>query len=230
MKSINTRNNLISIPFFASMSDEELADMSRILRDKHFAKNEVILMEEDTPNYLYIVYSGKVKVVQISPEGKEHILAIHHQGDFFGEMAMLDRKTAPATVRALEDSDIGLISKDDFEKYLLKNPKILNEIIAMLCSRLRDAWLMLKVLHFANAEQRVRAVLRLLGIQNGVKNERGTVIPLKLTHEEIAAYASLTRETVTRLMGRFVKQREIELLENKHILLKQPFFEKDLFL
>lgn len=219
-----------SIPFFACLSDEELIDLESILVEKHFSKNEVILLEEDTPNYMYIVNSGKVKVVHTSIEGKEQILAIHNKGDFFGEMAILDGKTSPATVIAMEDADIVLIAKDDFERYLLKNDKVLKQIISMLCSRLREAWLMLKVLSFAHAEHRVRAVLKHVSTQYGIKDEKGTIIKLKLTHKDIAGYASLSRETVTRLLDRFSKAGEIEILDNKYILLKPPFLKKILSL
>jgi CRP/FNR family transcriptional regulator len=164
-------------------------------------------------------------------------------------MAILDNKTSPATVKALEDSDIALLAKADFKKYLLQNEKVLREIISLLCSRLRDAWLMLKVLHITNAEQRVRAVLKLISVQvlhitnaeqrvravlklisvqNGVKDRRGAIIQLKLTHEDIAAYASLTRETVTRILGKLLKDEEIAFLKNKHMLLKPAFLKKNI--
>lgn len=219
-----------SVPFFACLSDEELVDLESIIVEKHFSKNEVILLEEDTSNYMYIVYSGKVKAVQINIDGKEKILAIHKKGDFFGEMAILDGKTSPATVIAMEDAHIMLIAKDDFERYLLRNDKALREIISTLCSRLREAWLMLKVLSFADAEHRVRAVLKHISTQYGVKDQRGTIITLKLTHKDIADYASLSRETVTRFLDRFSKAGEIEILDNKYILLKPSFLEKTLSL
>jgi CRP/FNR family transcriptional regulator len=214
-------------PIFTPFSIKEKPSLRKIIIEKRFSKNQVILYEEDTPKYMYIVYSGKVKVLQISEDGKEHILAIHKAGDFFGEMAMLDGKTSPATVIAMEESEIGLITKDNVEKYLLKNHKMLQEIISMLCLRLRDAWLMLKVLSFADAEKRVRSVLKHISTQYGVKDKRGIIITLKLTHKDIADYASVSRETVTRFLDKFAKDGEIEYLKNKkYLLLKQRFLEK----
>jgi CRP/FNR family transcriptional regulator len=215
-----------NVPIFTSFSAKEKPLLKRIVVERRFAKNQTILYEEDTPKYMYIVYSGKVKVVQMSQDGKEHILAIHKSGDFFGEMALLDGKTSPATVIAMEDSEIGLITKNNFEKYLLKDEKMLKELISMLCLRLRDAWLMLKVLSFADAEKRVRAVLKHISSQHGLKDDRGIIIAMKLTHKDIADYASVSRETVTRFMDKFAKDGEIELLENKRLLLKTPFAEK----
>lgn len=220
---LKSYNFIKSIPIFECLSEEQLLDLRNIIEEKKFNKNNVILWEEDTQKYMYIVSSGKVKVVQTSEDGKEHILAIHKKGDFFGEMALLDGKTAPATVIAMEDSRVQLIARENFEKYLLKDEKVMHQLVAMLCTRLRESWLMLKVMSFASAEQRVRAVLEQLGKINGVMDERGIIIALKLLHKDIAGYANVSRETVTRLLNRFVKEREIEILDNKHILLKSSF-------
>ena len=214
------------IPFLSCLSEGELADVRKDVIEKHFKKNQVILYEEDTPNYLYFVYSGKVKVVQLSAEGQERIVAIRKRGEFFGEMAMLDGMTAPATVVAMEETRVGFISAKSFQSHLLKNRKVLMEIISMLCSRLREAWLMLKVLSFAGAEQRIRVVLKNLGDQFGVKDQRGIIVNLRLRHKDIAELAATARETVTRSLKRFVQSEEIEILENKNILLKPAFFKE----
>ena len=214
---------------FAEFSDEELIGLERVIIVKRFSKNEVVLLEEDSSNYMYVVYSGKVKAVQTSVDGKEHILAVRGKGDFFGEMGILDGKTSPATVIAMEDAEIGLIAKDDFERYLLTDQRFLRQIILLLCSRLRESWLKLKVLSLSEAESRVRAMLKLISDQYGIKDQRGILISLKLTHKDISLYVSLSRETVTRQLDRLLKGGEIEILENKHILLKPAFFEKMLF-
>ena len=214
---------------FAEFSDEELIGLERVIIEKRFSKNEVVLLEEDSSNYMYVVYSGKVKAVQTSVDGKEHILAVRGKGDFFGEMGILDGKTSPATVIAMEDAEIGLIAKNDFERYLLTDQRFLRQIILLLCSRLRESWLKLKVLSLSEAESRVRAMLKLISDQYGIKDQRGILISLKLTHKDISLYVSLSRETVTRQLDKLLKGDEIEILENKHILLKPAFFEKMLF-
>ena len=213
------------IPFLACLSETELAVFKNHIIEKDFLKNQVILHEADTLNYLYFVYSGKVKAIQISADGQEMILAIRKRGDFFGEMAILDGMTAPATVVAIEDTKVGFISKQDFENHLLQNRKALIEIISMLCSRLREAWLMLKVLSFADADQRIRMVLINIGDQFGVNDPRGTIINLRLTHQDIANLATTARETVTRAISRFVQAGEIEILEKKYIILKPDFIK-----
>ena len=124
---------LETIPFFAGLPCEELSQLEEIVTERKFRKNELILLAEETNNCMYVVITGKVKVVQISLDGREQIVAIHKKGDFFGEMSLLDGKTLPATVIAMRDATVGLIMRHDFERYFLKNDKVLKQIIALLC-------------------------------------------------------------------------------------------------
>jgi CRP/FNR family cyclic AMP-dependent transcriptional regulator len=214
------------IPFFSSLSNDEAQALECVVTKRHFSRGQVVLFEEDTSKFMYIIISGKVRVVQISEDGKEHILAIHKRGDYFGELALFDGKTAPATVIAMEDSEIGLLAKNDFDLLVLKNEKILFQLMTALCMRLRESWMMIKIMSFADAEERVRAVLNNLSRLYGVRDQRGVLVSLKLTHKDIANYASVSRETVTRLMNRFTREGEIEILEKRYILIKQPFLKK----
>ncbi len=226
VKSSKTFALLRRIPFFEGLSEKEFSDLKHIFVEKNYARNKTILLEEDTLNYMYIILSGKVKVVHSGLDGKEHIVAIHKKGDFFGEMALLDGKTSPATVVALEDTSITIISKNDFETYLLRNDKILRQTVTILCTRLRESWMMIKVLSLPNAEDRVRAVLNILSNYYGFKDMRGTVLSSNLTHQNIADYSFVSRETVTRLMNRLAKEGEIEILENRDIVLTPSFTRK----
>jgi CRP/FNR family transcriptional regulator, cyclic AMP receptor protein len=221
-----TDSLLKNIPFFQGLSDREFSELSHIFVEKRFAKNKIIFFEKDTMNYLYVLISGKVKVIHSSMDGKEHIAAIHKKGDFFGEMALLDGKTSPASVVALEDTQIVIISKKDFEEHLLKNAKISRQVMLILCSRLREAWMMIKVLSLPSAESRVRAVLSIMSGYYGFRDARGIVVSSRFTHQNLADYSHLARETVTRLMNRFIREGEIEVIENRDIVLKHSFMKK----
>lgn len=219
-------NILRNIPFFSELSAEELEHVDRIIIKKRFSKDQVVLFEEDTANYMYLVYSGKVRVVKLNDEGREQIITIHKKNDSFGEMAILDGKTSPATVIAHEETVIGLLSRRDFERNLLNNDNIRRRIIELLCSQLRDSWAMIKILSFDNAEQRVTAVLERLQDLYGVVDDRGVIINVKLTHMQIASYASVARETVTRILNRLEKNGEIQVLDNKSILLTKQYYQR----
>ena len=150
----------------------------------------------------------------------------HKKSDFFGEMALLDGKTSPATVIAHEDAVIGFFSKEDFQKLILSHQEIPKKIITLLAERLRDAWAMIKVLSFEDAEHRVMAVLDRLQELYGIADDRGVIINVKLTHQQMASYASIARETLTRILNRLEKESVICVLDNKSILLNKSFYLK----
>lgn len=216
---------LSEISFFANFEPAEIEALAQVVVMKQFSRGEIVLLEEDTANYMYIILSGKVRVVQMNSEGKERLLAIHKRGDYFGELALLDGKTSPATVIAMEESDIGLLSKKDFDQLVFSNDKILLQFLSILCLRLRESLMMLKIMSLADAEERVRLVLKYLTRLYGVKEQRGMLVSLKLTHKDIANYASVSRETVTRLMTRFTHEGEIEILDKRYLLIKPAFLK-----
>ena len=73
---------------------------------------------------------------------------------------------------------------------------------------------------------RLRSILNHLSLLHGVRDYRGVVITLRLTHKELAGYTSVSRETVTRLLHRLTEEGDLEMLENRTILLKRGFLEK----
>ncbi len=212
------------IPLFSCLLPSEQTMLNQIIKEKHFKKNSVILMEDDSKNFMYVIFSGKIKVVRVNPDGKEQILVIRKRGDFFGEMTLLDGKSQPATIVAMEDAAVGLILKSDFEQYFMKDATVLKQLISLLCERLRESWAMLRLLALPDAESRVRAVLAHIGSIYGIKDARGVMIPFKITHKEIADFAALTRETVSRLLARLTNSGEIEINGRKTIILKYSFF------
>lgn len=217
---------LHNIPFFSGLSETELLELESHIKRKRISKNEVVLFEEDTTRYMYIIYSGKVRVVKINTDGREQIIRIHKKKEYFGEMALLDGKTSPATVIAMENSEIGLLGRDDFERFIEQNENTRKHIIAALCAQLREAWMMIRIMSFDNAEKRIMAVLSRIQELYGVMDNRGGIINIKLTHQQVANYASVTRETVTRVLNRLEKESVIQVLEGKSILLTKTFYER----
>lgn len=209
------------VPLFATLSEEEFRSLEPIFQVKNYRKNQIIFLEEETGHYMYIVLAGKVKVTKTTPSGKETILAIHQPGDFFGEMALLDGKTAPATVSAMEDCRIAAIHSSDFQRMMMCNEKVVRQIIQVLCSRLRQVWAQVQDLSYSTADNRIRAGILQLSRKHGVQDARGIIIDLKITHQELAELVGTSRETVTRTLARLQKKGVLQL-ENRRIVLLKP--------
>jgi len=221
--SENRANLLKRIRLFRSLTDKELFDLSPKVILREFKKNHVILHEEDTNSFMYIIVHGKVKIYQIGNQGREMILSVHGAGEFFGEMSLIDGKTDPATVAAMEHSMIAIISRNDFYSLLHSQKKMLENLLEILCSRLRESWKKIQMLNFNDASQRVKMLLLILSEDHGEKTQSGTTLRIKLIHQNVADMTGLTRETVTRVLDKWKKTGEIRITKDKFIHLNPEF-------
>ena len=219
----NEIEHLKKIQLFSSLTDDELHQIKDKLSLKRYKKHEVILFEEDTTEYMYIILNGKTKVIQTTEDGKEILLAMHHSGEFFGEMSLLDGKTSPATVVAMEDSSVAIISRQEFYSLIRAQKRILDNLLLILCSRLRDSWEKIQLLNLKNASHRIKILFLMLSDKYGEKTAEGVTLNIKLTHQEIAEMTGMTRETVTRMIDKWQKDGEISVLKNRFIHLSSHF-------
>lgn len=214
------------IPLFRNLSVEELETMRNVFQEREYKKNQVIFVEEDAGRFAYVVKFGELKVIQTSPDGRENILAIHHAGDTFGEMSMIDGKTTPATVVAKEDCRIISISKHHFDTVLMKNPRVILSLLQILCGRLRESWKTIQVLKYNEAGMRIKQLLLNFAKTDGVSRPEGILINLKITHQEISEMVGVSRETVSRAISRFQRQKYLIMDHHRFILLDHPFWRE----
>lgn len=217
---------LKNIRLFSSLTPNELSKISGVIKTKSFRKNETILYEEDTSEFMYMIFSGRVKVVKTTGEGKEIILSVHQAGNFFGEMSLIDGKTIPASVVATEASLIAFISKHDFFTILHEQKKVLDSLLMILSSRLRSSWESIKLLSFNQASQRIRTLFFMLVEEYGKKMDGGILLNIHLSHQDISEMTGMTRETVTRVLDKWQKLGEVTIQENKFIRLNPPFHKR----
>ena len=211
------------IRLFNALTDEELCDISPKVILKEYKKNHVILREQDTNSFMYIIVQGKVKIYQVTDGGREMILSVHSSGEFFGEMSLIDGKTDPATVAALEPSLIAVISRNEFYELLHSQKKVLENLLALLCTRLRESWKKIQMMNFNDASQRIKMLLLMLAEDYGEKTDEGITLRIKLIHQNIADMAGLTRETVTRVLDKWKNSGEIKITKEKYIHLTPEF-------
>ena len=225
MNKVDEFYNLFhNIPFLSCISKPELEEIQKAIIVKKFSRNEIIVLEEDPSDFFYIIVSGKVRVTQVNESGKELLLAIHKRGNYFGEMSIIDGKTAPATIVAMENTKIGFLTRSDFNKYIIKNEKCMQSIVSMLCSRLRDAWDTMKLHSYADAGDRLKAALNMFYMKFGIADERGKIIFTKLSHKDLANYTAMSRETASRIISSLIKSDEIDIIDHKYFRLKPAFF------
>jgi CRP/FNR family transcriptional regulator len=213
---------------FQSLLDREIETIIDKMIVKNYRKNETILLEADTNKYMYIILSGRVKAVRMNEDGNEIIMAIHESGHFFGEMSLIDGKTTPASVIALTDSLIAIISDSDFYSILFAQQKVVRNLLEILSARLRNSWDTIQLLNFKNASQRAIMLFVMLSEEYGKRTSEGIVLNIRLTHQDISDMTGLTRETVTRVIDKLQKSGDISITENKFIRLSPKILESDI--
>ncbi len=219
---------LRNIRLFSALTDGELRQIRDNIAIKRYRKHEVILYEENTNQVMYIILAGKVKVLQTTEDGKEMILAMHQAGDFFGEVSLIDSLTMPASVVATEDSIVAIISKKDFYTILHSQGKVVEDLLLIMCSRLRESWHKMQILSLNNAAQKVRMLFMMLSQEHGRRTGEGLMLDIKLTHQDIANMLGITRETVTRILDKWLVDEEIRVIKKKFMLLSGDFLKSGL--
>jgi len=218
-------SHLRKLEMFSTLTDDELNTVEPKVKLRNYPKNKLILDESDTNRYMYAVIKGEVKAYRVSEDGRETLLAIRSEGKSFGELSMIDGKTASAAVAATEDSLVAVISRDDFNELVYSHRKITTKLLEILCAQVRDALRMQELMSQKNASERVRMLLHALAEDRGDTTDKGVTIGLKLTHQRIADMTGLTRESVTRTLDKWKKSNLIMVDHGKQIILKKEFFE-----
>ncbi len=199
------------VPIFSDLPEEVIDQVVLIGNKKTYAKESVILVEEEIGTALFVIISGKVKVSRSSSDGREVILSILSDSDFFGEMSILDGLNRSATVVALEDSELFIIQRKEFLDLLNKHPEITIALLSELTQRLRNADMKIKALSLKDAEGKVATVILQLADDIG-KIKHGTVEIDKLPlQQDLANMAGTSRETISRTIHSFARKGLVEM-------------------
>jgi len=213
------------VPIFSELPNETLEKIEKIGTRKSYKKNDVILMEEESGTALFVIVTGKVKVARCSNDGREVILTILSDSDFFGEMAILDGLTRSATVTSLEGTELFLLQRNDFMNLLHEHPEISVALLQELTKRLRAADMKIKALSLKDAEGKVATVILQLADDIG-KIKQGKVEIDKLPlQQDLANMAGTSRETISRTLHSFAKKGLVELEGSKLKILDYEKFK-----
>ena len=130
---------LKAVPFFAQLNDLELEAVRAVSTERTHPKNAVVLTEGEMGDSLYVIQSGKVKVVIGDEDGREIILKILNPGDFFGEMSMIDKQPRSASVTTIETANFLVLTHAAFERCVEQAPRIAKVVMQILAQRVREA-------------------------------------------------------------------------------------------
>jgi len=206
---------LKAVPLFSSCPDEQLRMLAAVVTRKSVARSSTVMASGDTTDSLYIVLSGRLKVLMSDSDGKEVILSILGPGEFFGEMGLIDDSPRSASVVAIEPCELLSITKRDFKKCLQENFEMSMAVMRGLVRRLREADRKIGSLALLDVYGRVARLL--LDMADTVDGEK--IVTKRLPKQDIAKMIGASREMVSRVMKDLQMGGYIEV-RGAHIVLR----------
>ena len=153
-----TLEALRSVPLFASLDDDAARDLRSLLSDKNVPQNTRLFRQGDKGDAMYLIERGRVRISIRDDDDQEVILAELAQGDFFGEMSIIDGRQRSADAKVIEDAQFAILSREAFLSFVRNNPDVALEMLSALTDRLRrtDELLRSRVSRNANEEEKAR--------------------------------------------------------------------------
>lgn len=189
-------------------------------RTAQFARHESIYTCGDQGDMVYFVASGQVKLLMLSPEGKECLLAILTAGDIFGELCLSGLSERTEMAAAMTPTDVMLLPCEQFFACLSRNG-LLEGFVQYLALRVADQQEMIATLVTADSEQRLGKVLLQLARNLGKQDPRSIRIEQRISQEELAAMIGASRSRVSTFMHRFHERGLIEYSTERFLIVKE---------
>ncbi|HKZ80208.1 MAG TPA: DUF1003 domain-containing protein [Pyrinomonadaceae bacterium] len=134
----NEAESLSRVPLFKRLTPAELEQLAHEVDQVQFKAGETIFNEADRGDALYVVDSGSVRIWVLDEDVKPVTLAELKEGEFFGELAVLDRGARSTNATATVDTDLHRLSSDDFQKFLMEHPDVAIDVICEIGARMRQ--------------------------------------------------------------------------------------------
>ena len=187
---------LENVPLFSGLPDAALAEIEQHGSIISYPKNAVVINQDDQTCSLYVILSGSVKVYISGEDGREAVLNHQSAGDYFGDLALIDKQPRVASVMTTEPSRFMVISREDFMACLSRNPEIAINLIKPMTLRMRMLAKNVSSLALLDVYGRVARVL----LEQAEEQENGVMVTAQLTQQQIADMVGASRAMVSRIL------------------------------
>lgn len=204
--------------FFCQLTPHATKDFDALKSTSAYPEGAILFLEQQDPRGIFVLCEGEVKLTISSSEGKTLILRIAKPGEVLGLMAALSGKSYEVTAETLRPSQIAFIRRDDFLRFVARDPEASQGIVRQLSSNYHGACEQLRTVGLSASAPEKLARLLLDWSAGAEETKLGAQITMRLTHEEIAEFIGSTRETVTRTLSDF-KSRHLVMLKGSTLLI-----------
>lgn len=209
-------------PLFSGISEFSYRQIFQDMRLRRFKPDQIIFREGDPGSFLYFVKSGRVRIYVHSKQGSEvSIILYGHEGDLFGELAVIDGLPRSATAVALVPTQLYVLNHEDFYKHMHRCSEFAFNVMRDLSRRLRYNTEHVTNLTSLGIPQRLAGKLIELAYEYGRSGKDGIFITIPLTQDDLASFIGATRESINRNLRTFQKAAWIHI-QHKHITVLDP--------
>lgn len=192
---------------FSTFIREHWGELKAFTARHSFDRNQVVYFMGDPAEAVYLIESGRVKIVRVSPGGKEKITDIYQKGDLFGEVCLCETSTRTDQAVALERVTVASFDVRELLKLLQERPELTLDLLLLFCARLVECQEQIATLAFNEVDQRLaKEMLRLSRLPGNQRDKEAVQLAVYLTHQELADLVNTTRENITALMNQFRRQ------------------------
>lgn len=188
----------------------------------HYKKKQTIYNEGNRASRLFYVVKGKVKTYKTNDDGKELVVDLYNQGDFLGYVALLEESTYKETAEAMEDCELALIPKQDFDELVNNNPVVARKFIQMLAKDVAEKEEQLLKLAYNSLRKKVADAL--VSLQRKYKTG-DAAFSINISRENLASIAGTATESLIRTLGDFRTEKLIDIKEGHIIILNEKKLE-----
>jgi len=215
---MDRRDILMALPVFSGLSERDWEKVTDLFSERQYQRDDYIFLDGEAPEALYLVKTGKVKVLRHSTDGKDVVLRVVSTGQLLGSVAIFDGGGYPGTAQVIEDCTVLVIARNDCLTLVTRYPVFALAVIADMGNRLRSSAEQIRSLAVERVEQRIARVLLKLGISAGSDSPEGRVIEMSLTRQDVADMTGTTVETAIRVMSKFRRNNVIRTRRGKVVL------------
>ena len=199
--------------------EDALKSLSEGRNINHYKKKQLIFSEGNHPLRLYFVEKGKVKTFKSNDDGKELTVGLYSEGDFFGYISLLENSIYKETAEAMEDSEVAIIPREDFESLINENPDVAKRFIRMLASNLSEKEEQLLGLAYNSLRKRVADAL--LTLQKKYQKPGSEQFSIHISREDLANIAGTATESLIRTLSDFRSEKLIDIRDGNIIILHE---------
>jgi CRP/FNR family cyclic AMP-dependent transcriptional regulator len=192
---------LRNVPLFSGLEEGELDRLARVAGRRRVGRGEQVVRAGETADAFLIMLTGRAKVTNFDEEGREVILAWLGPGEFFGEMGLIDDSPRSASVIAVENCELMVLGKQEFQRCMQDNFQVAQKLMQILVRRLREADRHIESLALLDVYGRVARLLLDLSEEEGGRR----VVRQKISKQDMARMIGASREMVSKVM------RDLEL-------------------